>query len=641
MQIDDLTTFRTPARPHLHPDGVRVALEVSRPDTDADRASRSIWVHDGAQTRRFTTGDADSMPRWSPAGDRLAFLRSDPAAAKPGSQVAIMPADGGEAAVLTDLPLGVTSLRWSPTGDRLAVVGTTWTEEWADLDDEERARRPRRIVGSGYRHDNRGWLHDRRSQVWIVDAVTGERTRIGTRDADEGSPVWSPDGTRVAFLAHPDDPRRMARGVDIVEVEIESGATTVRHEAGGWAALSYRPDGRLFAVGDERADAYPGLFALWRLDDEGPVDLTGHLDRSIWSFLLPPEMADPVWLDDGRLLIGWEDSGRVGVVAIDEHGAVEHRVTGDRFVVGFDATPDARRVVFVATTPTDPGELFEDDGGAERTLSDLNAEFVASTPLVAPHHRRVETDDGVEVDVWSYLPEGRGKVPVLLNIHGGPATQYGFSFFDEFQIYAGAGYGVVAANPRGSSGRGDAWLKAVTGDGWGAVDTRDVLTVLDAELEREPRFDADRLGIMGGSYGGFLTAWITARDHRFASAIVERALLDWQTFSGTSDIARDFSENYLGVAPPDGHDTLRAASPLTTAHQIRTPTLILHSENDFRCPIEQAEQLFMALLRAGTEVEFLRFPGEGHELSRSGSPKHRVERFEAVLEWHGRFLRER
>jgi dipeptidyl aminopeptidase/acylaminoacyl peptidase len=636
MNIDDLTRFQVPGRPHLHPDGVRVVFEVARLNIEDDRTERSIWIHDGTGARPFTSGLADGSPRWSPTGDRLAFLRGDPTG-KGASQVAVIPADGGEAAVLTDLPLGVTALRWSPDGSRLAVVGKTWTHEWADLDDDERARRPRRITGSGYRHDNQGWLHDRRAQVWIVDAQTGVRSRAGERDGNESAPVWSADGTRLAFLAEVDDPRRMTRGVDIVEVALAEGIHTTRHPAGGWLALSYGPDEDLYAVGDERPDSYPGIASLWRLDANGPTDLTGHLDRSIWSFLLPPEMADPVWLDDGRFLIGLEDGGRVGVVAVGN--AVEERIGGERFVLGFDAPADGSRIVFVATDPTNPGELFEIVGGEERPLTNLNAGFRDATELVAPHHRTVATAAAVEVDVWSFIPPGTAEVPVLLNIHGGPASQYGFSFFDEFQIYVDAGYGVIAANPRGSSGRGDAWVKAVTGDGWGVVDQHDVLAVLEAELAREPRFDADRIGIMGGSYGGFLTAWITGRDHRFASAVVERALLNWESFSGTSDIARDFAENYLGVSSPEDHAVVRAAGPLATAHLIRTPTLILHSEKDFRCPIEQAEQLFMALLRSGTEVEFIRFPDEGHELSRSGTPRHRAERFEAILEWHARFLK--
>jgi dipeptidyl aminopeptidase/acylaminoacyl peptidase len=225
---------------------------------------------------------------------------------------------------------------------------------------------------------------------------------------------------------------------------------------------------------------------------------------------------------------------------------------------------------------------------------------------------------------------------VLLNIHGGPATQYGFGFFDEFQVYAGAGFAVVACNPRGSSGRGLEFARAVRADGWGTVDLFDVTAALESALERFPQLDPERIGIMGGSYGGFMTAWTTAKDKRYKSAIVERALTSFPSFNGTSDIAPQFGLNYLGTREllPNWEK-----SPLAFASDIMTPTLIIHSEDDYRCPIEQGEQLLLALWMNGVDAEMLRFPGEGHELSRSGKPKHRLERFQAILDWHNRYLR--
>ncbi|MDX1450903.1 MAG: prolyl oligopeptidase family serine peptidase, partial [Acidimicrobiia bacterium] len=244
-----------------------------------------------------------------------------------------------------------------------------------------------------------------------------------------------------------------------------------------------------------------------------------------------------------------------------------------------------------------------------------------------------------EIDAWVFLPPGDGPVPGLLNIHGGPASQYGHGFFDEFQVYRSAGYAVIACNPRGSSGRGRAHTQAVVGDGWGVVDVEDVDAVVAAALHRFPRIDADRLGIMGGSYGGFLTGWMTAHQDRWKSAVVERALLGFGSFAGTSDIGATFPLSYTGADYPDGWDVWWDKSPLSVVHRVTTPTLVLHSEDDHRCPISEAEQWFMALLRNGTETVFLRFPGESHEVSSSGKPRHRRERFEAIVEWHDRFLK--
>lgn len=553
------------------------------------------------------------------------------------AQVAIMPADGGEAQIVTDFALGVRELEWSPNGESLMVLATTWTAEWEELDDEERARKPRRISSYGYRFDTRGWIHDRRDHLYLVDPAGDDPPRrIGSGEASEGGFGLSPDGSKAAFITALDNPRMMRPGEELVEVDLATGTETVRAAGSGFERAVYGPDGSLYAIGNLEPD-YPVLTSLWRVDDE-PTDLTGHTDRSIFSFLQPPDMATPHWLDDG-FLIGQVDGGRIHLVAFDGSGDVTQVITGDRYVTGFARAEDGT-IFFTATDATNPGELYKlDPGGEERQLTGFNDEFRGSANLIEPSAYRVETAPGVEVDTWMFVPEGEGPFPVLLNIHGGPASQYGFSFFDEFQVYAGAGYAVLACNPRGSAGRGIDWLRAVTGQGWGEVDLVDITAVVEDAIVRDTRLDGQRLGIMGGSYGGFLTAWTISRDHRYRSAVVERALIGWESFAGTSDIARDFARFYLGLTPPRDHRGLRIASPLDRAADIQTPTLIVHSEQDLRCPIEQAEQLFMTLLRNDVEVEMIRFPEESHELSRSGTPRHRLERFERILEWHDTHLR--
>lgn len=598
-----------------------------------DRYDRQIWLWDG-DARQLTFGGGDSAPRWSPDGSKLAFLRRVDDTSAP--QVAILPADGGEAQVITEFDLGVLEFEWSPDSATLAVVAVEWAAGWEDRTDDERAAQPRRITAGVYRADTQGWRHDRERRVWIVPVDGGAPRRLTTLGVDEQAPAWAADGASVLFVQAFADDRHIEPGGPILRAAVDGSGVDTVHPTGQWARPVAHPDGRVFGVGDPDPRAWPGLVSLWDLTADEPQDLTGHLDRSVWSFLLPPEMATPAWVDDG-FAIGLVDSGRVHVISMIG-SEVSVLVGGDRYVNGFAASADGDRIVFTAHDPTRPGDLYEIVGGEERRLTALNDEFVAEVPLVTPTHLRVESD-GVEIDAWVLLPEGDEPVPVLLNIHGGPASQYGFSFFDEFQVYAGAGYGVVACNPRGSSGRGKEFVRAVTGDGWGTVDQQDVMAVLDHALERFDRLDGDRIGIMGGSYGGFLSAWMTARSDRFRSSVVERALLSWESFSGTSDIGSWFSNTYLHAALPDGVDTLRDASPLSTVDRITVPTLIVHSENDFRCPIEQAEQLFMALLKNGVTTEFIRFPGESHELSRSGKPQHRVSRFEFILEWHDRFLR--
>lgn len=242
--------------------------------------------------------------------------------------------------------------------------------------------------------------------------------------------------------------------------------------------------------------------------------------------------------------------------------------------------------------------------------------------------------DGHPVPGWLIRPAGAGPHPVLLMIHGGPFFQYGHTLFDEAQVYAEAGYAVLMGNPRGSSGYGEAHGRAVVGN-VGEVSATDVMALLDAALAADPGLDRHRVGVMGGSYGGYLTTWLAAHHgHRFRAAISERALTAVDSFLGSSDIGWTFVDDLFGPDPV----RQAAQSPLTYADQITIPMLIIHSEQDWRCPVEQAQRLFVALKRRGTPVEFLLFPGEGHELSRTGRPRHRVARFEAVLDWWSRHL---
>jgi dipeptidyl aminopeptidase/acylaminoacyl peptidase len=627
MTPDDLTNLNIPSDPQLSPDGSRIAFVVSTPDIEEDRNDSRIWLADDAGDRVLTNGPGDKAPRWSPDGSSLAFIRKTEDSA---GQVAVMPLDGGEVRVITKFDHGVEAVEWSPDGSKLLVVAITATEEWSDMDDEEQERRPRRITSVPYRFDGRGSTHDRKRHLWIVDPGGELEPRCLTPgDHDEESPAWSPDGSVVAFITDHDPGRGLVSGNDVFEIDVESGEISRAAARGVWHSVSYRPDGALHLLGNVEA-AYPVDAYLYRREPDGALTaLTGHLDRGSVSPAAGP--ATIVW-DDDSAVIGLEDSGTFGVIEVSSDGTIETVVEGQRIVTGFDIHDE--RLLFTASKWDSPGELHSTLGGAEQQLTSLNS---IDLGFIEPEHFRVQSGDG-EIDVWVHLPDGDESVPVLLSIHGGPASQYGFGFFDEFQVYSDAGYGVIATNPRGSSGRGRDFARAVVGAGWGDVDLEDVRAAVEASLDRFPRLDRGRMGLMGGSYGGFMTAWIIGQEDRWRSAVVERALISWTSFAGTSDIGGVFPENYTGVSYPQSWQTWWELGPLALAENVTTPTLILHSEDDFRCPIEQAEQYFMALLRNGTTTEMLRFPGEGHELSRGGSPLHRKERFDAVLDWHGRYL---
>ncbi len=634
MRPQDLSLLATPSDPQLHPDGVRVAFTVATPDLDGDRYVSRVHLFDGTATRVLTHGPSDSAPRWSPDGSWLAFLRKgEEDGAKP--QVVVMSADGGEAQPVTDLALGASALAWAPDSDRLVVVAATYTSELADLDDDERKRRPRRITRLPYRFDNRGWVHQRREHLFLVDRVGtpgDERCLTPGDEFEEGLPAWAPDGATVAFTSARHDDRELRPGATIHELDVDTGEVRERSGVGDWSGLAYAPDGTLLAVGIPDAGDWPTPIGIHRVTDAGVEPLASGLDRQVVTG------SELTVLDDGRVVIRYEDRGRV-VAATVRDGLVEEVVGGDRQVTGVAARPDGSAFAVTVTDPSDPGELCWIEGGDERVVSAVNARFrdeVGLTPTRTLTFERA----GAELDAWLLVPEGDGPFPLLLNIHGGPTAQYGHGFFDEFQVYAAAGYAVVGTNPRGSSGRGRDWMRAIVGT-WSdndSVDMLDLRAAVDAALAADDRIDPDRLGIMGGSYGGYATARIIASDHRFDAAIVERGLLQWESFCGTSDIGPYFDRMFLGTSLDEDPAVHRDASPVGLASRVTTPTLVLHSEEDWRCPIEQGEQLFGALKRAGVETEMVRFPGEGHELSRSGAPKHRVERFEVVLDWHDRHL---
>ena len=623
MRPDQLDAFTSVSSPAISPDGSKILFTASRMNLDEDRYDTEIHLWEAGSSRPFTTGPGDSTAKWSPDGSWIAFTRQVDAV----PQLAIIPAGGGEAEILTDAPRGVRSVSWVDDG-RLLVDWVEWSDD-EDLDPEERARRARRVTSVPYRFDTLGWVHEESHRATLV-GIDGDKTHLTDPIDRFRSPIL--DGDRIVFLADLTGELLSNSEVGVHAVPIEGGEVSEVAPNGSWTLLVPTPGGPV-AIGAPHAEDWPTNYKPYRFTQEGPVDLAPDLDRSVLLVFGSP--IAPVWTDAGLMAL-IEDAGKVGVIRIDDGGVTE-LVGGNRYVTGFSPTPDGSKVAFTASEAMDPGELWLLDG-AESKLTEVNAGAGAELGLVAGERFTVDGDGG-PIDAWVFLPEGDETVPLLLNVHGGPASQYGDGFFDEFQVYAAAGYGVVACNPRGSSGRGTDWVKAVAGGGWGVVDLADVTAVVDAALERYPRLDGDRMGVMGGSYGGFMTAWLTARDQRWSSSVVERALLSFPSFWGTSDIGTWFSPRYAaGAEMPGGVAELWAASPLERAHEIETPTLILHSEADFRCPIEQAEQLFIALLRVGTPTEFLRFPAESHELSRSGKPKHRRERFEAILEWHGRWL---
>ena len=655
----DLALLRAPSAPSLSPDGRLVVVAVGRIDLEANAYRGDLWVTptDGsAAPRRFTSGKRDGRPRFSPDGRWIAFLR---ASDEDKPQLHVMPSDGGEPRRVCEHPLGADAFAWSPDSTRLAYVARVPEpgRYGTDKDIPPEKEPPRRITTFQYRLDNLGFTNDRRSHVFVVDALTegAEPVQLTRGDYDHGDPAWSPDGRTVAFVSARHETRDEDAASDVFVVPAEGG-DPIRVTATDLAVSrpAFSPDGGTIWFCGAPADLAARTTGLWSV----PADGTGPPAR-----LTDPERFDhdpafggvlPLLVDEQAVTTVSMRRGAVPLLRFPVDGSEPRRLLdGDRQVQDYDARGGV--VAAVVSDPTSAGEVVvlrpegsgpegsgEPQGGApvdrpegsgERTITDFGAPLARSASLRPMTELEATAPDGAKVHGWVLKPAGPGPFPVVLMVHGGPFAQYGWTLFDEAQVYVGAGYAVVMGNPRGSAGYGETHGRAIVGD-FGNLDAKDVLALLDAALA-DPDLDDDRVGVMGGSYGGYMTSWLVAHSDRFRAAISERACNAFDSFEGSSDIGWLFVSHYNGTDP----ERVLAQSPLTHVDRIRTPMLLIHSEHDWRCPVEQAQRLFVALKQRKVDVELLLFPGEGHELSRSGLPSHRIARFEAILDWWGRHLK--
>lgn len=635
----DLALIRVPGVPTLSPDGSVAVVAVTRLDLDENEYRSQLWrvPTDGQRPpRKLTHGTKDGDPRISPDGRWLAFLRAVEGG-KP--QLHVMAMDGGDPRCLTDQPLGAGAPVWSPDSTAIAYVarvpegGRYGTEEKVGPDKEA----PRLITSVQYRIDNIGFTNDRRPHVFVINAVDedAEPVQITEGDFDHADVAWSPEGGRLAFVSARHEGREFDLADDVFVANRDGSelrALTASRTALGSPVFS--PDGStvwyagsadLGANGRDFVANHPGL---WSVPADGSAQPTRHSD---------PESDDlsdgtpRITVTDRGLLLGRLARGAVELVRYPwDGGAPETALTGPRQVRGHDAAADV--IVAMVATSGSLGEVVVLRDGEERVLTSYGEELNATGRLHDVAEFQADSDDGYPVHGWIVHPDGDGPHPVILSVHGGPYAQYGWTLFDEAQVYASAGYAVVMCNPRGSAGYGTAHGRVIRHD-MGNRDTADILAFLDAALQ-EPDLDADRVGVMGGSYGGFMTTWLVGHTDRFVAAISERAMNEPVSFVGSSDIGWCFPEEYCGSDP----ERVAAQNPLAFVDKINTPTMVIHSEHDWRCPVEQGQRLFVALKLRGVETELLLFPGEGHELSRSGLPSHRVARFDHILRWWAKHL---
>jgi dipeptidyl aminopeptidase/acylaminoacyl peptidase len=617
------------ASPAVAPDGSRIAFVVGTIDLGENTTTTRVWL-DGAPV---TAGPHDGNPAWSPDGRWLAFT-SRRGEKEGDSTLHVMPVSGpGEVRTVCTMPDGLGDVTWSPDGRWLAFTSRTRDERYEAKDVSWQS--PRKVERFFSRLNGEDWVFDRPQHVYVVASDgTGKPRNVTPGGFQHEGISWLPDSSAIVTGSQRHDTWDRDLASDLYVVPLDGDVRPLTAQTGVYGSPSVSPDGALVAfIGHDDPTTYPqnSLVGVVPIDGGDHRWITEMLDR---TFAPTAGARAPVWIDDTSLYCTAEDRGDTHLYRLFVDGREPEPVTkGASTVQGFDAA--GGRVAFTQSTVEHPAELHTLDG----PVTDVTTTFLGWEKFTAAC-----TDGTDEIDAWIMRPAGfdeTKRYPVLLNVHGGPFTQYGEYFFDEAQMQAAAGFVVVLSNPRGGSGRHLAWSQAILGPkhpvapgtGWGSVDVDDVLAVLDTALERYPFCDPDRVGMLGGSYGGYIATYLAARHgSRFKGICSERAVNNMLTEEWSSDIGTIFRVEHGPDPVQDPGEYLRM-SPAQWAADIDVPMLILHSEEDWRCPIGQAEELWVKLRLLDKPVDFYRFPGENHELSRSGSPVHRRMRAEIILDW--------
>lgn len=640
VEIDDLFEIQLLNEPVTSPDGKRVAYTVTNLDRDENTYRAAIWLLDldsGTQ-RRLTNGQhRDRKPTWSPDGKTLYFTSDRKMGDEAGGQIWQLPLAGGEPTKLTSLDEAVEEFAVSPNGKQIAVVSRV-REEDPNPDSDVRVIRTVR-----YRFDGEGYLDDKYRQIFIVDADSGEARQLTEGTHDHRSVAWAPTGYELAFSANLDEDWEFSSVRDIYVMRLPSGTLRkVTDGSGRWSSPSWSSDGsKIACYGTQNLDRGFARSEIYVLDARGgePRSITADFDRSFSdgaiADLISFEVRPPIWSDDGsQLTVVYSDQGSVRAANVNvESGDVSTLTTEGQRVGVLNRLPNGD-LVYLVSTPINPSDLYRLKGGKPERLTDINADWRQQVVLNEPEPFTVDSTGGRKVDCWLLTPPGfdsSQKYPLLLEIHGGPFGMYGETMMHEFHVLAGHGYLVLYTNPCGSVGYGDAYALAL-GQTWGEADMPDLMAAVDEVVSRG-YVDEQRMGVLGGSYGGFMTNWVVGHTDRFAAAVTQRTISDLYSAWGTDDIMFADNNTTFGGPPWERDEHYRKYSPITYVDQVSTPVLLIQSEEDYRCPMGQAEEFYIALKLLGQTAELVRFPNESHGLSRGGQPKHRVERLQYITGW--------
>lgn len=674
ISAEDLYHIETISEPRIAPDGKHVVYSQQRVEKKTEKKYTNLWVASTLLSanapRQFTYGDqSDSSPRWSPDGGQIAFLSNRGDKDKP-AQIYLIPFDGGEARPLTEIEGEIELVNWSPDGRKLLCTVRKTDAEVLEREKDEQKKKlgvvSRQYDRLFYKLDSYGYLPHERTHLWLVDARTGKGKQLTEGDAtDEHHPAFSPDGLLLAFISnHAKDPDLAPDRQDIFVLSALSGGAAevevrkVKTPIGPKTLPSFSPDGKWIAyLGHEGEGLDYRNVNLWIVPADGskaPKNLTAQYDLFCGANIIGdcggPEQTSPTWSPDGKFIYFQASlHGSVLLKRISVDGIHLTDVVGEGGAVGaYSFDKSHSRVAYFFGQMHDPGQIHLKElsdpstgsGHTTRHLTRVNRALFEALELAKVEEVWFKGPDGDDLQGWIMFPPSfdlKKKYPSILEIHGGPLTQYGKTFMHEFYFLAAQGYVVYFCNPRGGQGYGEKHARSIWG-AWGSVDYADLMAWADL-LAKKTYIDPKRMGVTGGSYGGYMTLWIIGHTERFKAAAAQRVVSNFVSKWGSSDYNWTFEYEVMAEPPYKDFQKWWDMSPMKYIGNAKTPTMITHSENDLRCPIEQGEQAFVALKRLGVETEFIRFPDEFHGLSRTGRTDRKLARLGHIARWMDKYLK--
>ncbi|MDS9470315.1 S9 family peptidase [Sporosarcina pasteurii] len=653
LKVEDLFELASVASPKISPDGQEAVFVKTQMNEEENKYVANLFHVDleTNEVSQWTYGNERvSSPAWSSDGKQIAFLSNR----DEKNQVYILPRRGGEAKKVTDFGQGVSSFVWSPCGKKIWVnasvkEGQSFTDK--EEKNEKKKPEPYRVTKMKYQMDGVGLIpQDSYRHIGIVDIESGDVTQITEGNHQYSLMAVSHSGDNIVFGVNRAENQDYEFRQPLYLADVHSKEeTALIDEEGYYGGVAFSNDDQYIAfVGADRTfqNATQSELYVYDRENKSRTCLTENLDAPVGDSVVADlqqgtSAPSVVWTETNDLYFRLSTMGDVRLYYASLEGAIYPASPENEHIYDYEVSRDGEFAVVAVSNAINPGELYKQTiaTGERQVLTAFNKEYIEQVELVEPEAIVYQGAKGWDVHGWLMKPVGYEegeKYPLIVEIHGGPAAMYANTFFHELQLLAAQGYGVLYVNPRGSHGYSQEHVNAVRGD-YGGGDYEDIIAGLDYAIEHNDWIDTERLGVTGGSYGGFMTNWIVGHTNRFKAAVTQRSISNWISFFGVSDIGYYFNEWQHGADMNDV-ETLWNFSPLKYAKNIETPLLILHSENDLRCPMEQAEQLYITLKSMGKETELVRFPDADHNLSRTGLPNLRIARLNEITGWFEKYL---